>query len=452
MKEKQFDHIENKIREAAENSEPNFDESAWTKMEVLLDKENTRKRPIVWIILPLLFALLISGYFLWNKYNVSNDVLPLMGASEKVNNSTVVGNKITNQKISDDVTLLNNVNPNNDTVHNVHSSVTYVNKIPQTPATTTTTSTASSTSQINSVAQGNSKYKKNKKAEKGTSLISITAPEASNDDNNLLLNSISNLPLKVVDKVANFDEHLTTSTLLIDTMEISDRDKKLMDTITDTKFENSTSTNKKESKQSKQSRFYYIAAVGMETTDVKFLSSKNGTVAPKFGFGIGYQLNNKFSIQTGFNASHKKYIATAQDYNVKPGTYLSTVDIIKVDANCLVYEIPISVRYNAFQNNSNSFYATVGLSSFIMKREDYKYDYIHNNIPNSSNWTYTGNENLFSIITLSAGYDKKLKNGFYIFGEPSISIPIAGVGDGKVKLYSMGIQLGVKYQPFKKRK
>ena len=39
MSKKQFDHIENKIREAAENSEPAFEEQAWDKMEAKLNKE-----------------------------------------------------------------------------------------------------------------------------------------------------------------------------------------------------------------------------------------------------------------------------------------------------------------------------------------------------------------------------------------------------------------------------
>ena len=43
MGKKQFDYIEDRIREAAENSEPAFDEYAWTRMEARLDKENNKK-------------------------------------------------------------------------------------------------------------------------------------------------------------------------------------------------------------------------------------------------------------------------------------------------------------------------------------------------------------------------------------------------------------------------
>ena len=71
MDKKQFDHIENRIREAAENSEPAFDEYAWTKMEVRLNKEDNRRRRFLlwWFLLPLVFITAGTGYyFLSNKF------------------------------------------------------------------------------------------------------------------------------------------------------------------------------------------------------------------------------------------------------------------------------------------------------------------------------------------------------------------------------------------------
>jgi hypothetical protein len=172
----------------------------------------------------------------------------------------------------------------------------------------------------------------------------------------------------------------------------------------------------------------------------------------KYDIGIGYQLNKKISVQTGFNISRKKYIAGAGDYNPKAGSYWSTVEIKKVDANCLVFEIPLAVRYNIAKTASAVFYATTGLSSFIMKSEDYDYYYIRNNTWYESSHTYTGNKNLFSVWSLSIGLEKKITSAFSLLAEPSVSIPVSGVGDGRVKLFSAGIQLGAKYQPFKKQK
>jgi len=69
MGKKQFEYIENRIKEAAENSEPSFDESAWAKMETRLDEENNKKQRFLlwWFLLPLLFIGAGTYYFLNNK-------------------------------------------------------------------------------------------------------------------------------------------------------------------------------------------------------------------------------------------------------------------------------------------------------------------------------------------------------------------------------------------------
>jgi hypothetical protein len=79
------------------------------------------------------------------------------------------------------------------------------------------------------------------------------------------------------------------------------------------------------------------------------------------------------------------------------------VQLTKVDASCLVYDIPLTLRYTISQKPTTGFYATAGISSYIMKQEDYKYYYIRYNMPHEASKTYTGNKDLFSVLNLSAG-------------------------------------------------
>jgi len=185
---------------------------------------------------------------------------------------------------------------------------------------------------------------------------------------------------------------------------------------------------------------------------VKLLSFKNNEITPKYGIGIGYQLNKRWSIQTGIYASWKKYIAGPGDYNYKAGSYWTTVKMIKVDASCLVYDIPLTLRYDFIQKPSTIYFATAGLSSFIMKKEDYNYHYIRNNIYYQSKRSFTGNKAFLSEFNVSAGVEKKITSAVSLLAEPSVAIPLAGVGDGGVKLYSTALQLGLKYKPAKRRK
>jgi hypothetical protein len=75
MREEQFDHIENRIREAAENSHPGFEEAAWEKMEALLDADKKR-RPFgwLWALAPLLLLLVTGAGYLIATYKSSKDV------------------------------------------------------------------------------------------------------------------------------------------------------------------------------------------------------------------------------------------------------------------------------------------------------------------------------------------------------------------------------------------
>jgi hypothetical protein len=238
-----------------------------------------------------------------------------------------------------------------------------------------------------------------------------------------------------------------------DAVAVENNTDKKSDTAKKDLAEKVPSTNKlKVESNKKNGRFYLLASIGADAGSVHFLSLKDSKIVPKYGVGIGYQINKKLSVQTGFYASWKKYIAGPEDYNTKHGTYWDTVKILKVAASCLVYDIPIILRYNFIQRPTTTFYTTAGISSFIMKQEDYIYHYNDYSNYHVKSKTYTGNKNLFAVFDLSAGIEKKINSQFSILAEPSIGIPLGGVGEGSVKLYSTALQLGLKYNPLKKKK
>ncbi len=55
------------------------------------------------------------------------------------------------------------------------------------------------------------------------------------------------------------------------------------------------------------------------------------------------------------------------------------------------------------------------------------------------------------MVTLSAGYQRKINNTFSLMAEPYMKLPLSGVGFGKVKLNSMGIMFTVGIAPFGKK-
>ena len=61
---KPFEYIEDKIKLAAENNQPAFDEKAWEGMELLMGKDKKKKRTAYWwwLAVPLLLAGSLGAY------------------------------------------------------------------------------------------------------------------------------------------------------------------------------------------------------------------------------------------------------------------------------------------------------------------------------------------------------------------------------------------------------
>ncbi len=53
------------------------------------------------------------------------------------------------------------------------------------------------------------------------------------------------------------------------------------------------------------------------------------------------------------------------------------------------------------------------------------------------------------MLTLSGGYERHINNIFSVLAEPYVKIPFEGIGFGKVQLYSAGVLLTLKVNPFK---
>lgn len=475
MGKKQFDHIENRIKEAAENSVPPFDENAWAIMEARLNKEDNKRRRYLlwWIILPFIFIAAGGVYFFFNNKSSQKIAAP-------VNHQQITDSKPSLQKIIPVDTKSESSSPQKIIPAVAEIKLLQLKNIPsvtQNKSLSPQTGVSVSPSLITNSSAGNNGIEFNKKRMSAVYKPSLKISDSNNVVTNGLVYNVSksikgskkaSLLVKSnpgeiaaagetelgVDK-AGSNPDVTQSNIISDQtvpdiLKDSLTKKDTVKIIIANNLPDKKSTDK--IKKLMPSRFYFLASFGPDAGSVKLLSFENNKITAKYGVGIGYQLTKKISIQTGFYASTKKYIAGPGDYNPKAGSYWNMVQIVKVNAVCLIYDIPLTVRYDLIQKPSTVFYTTSGISSFIMKKENYNYHYFRNAVYNQSSWKYTGNKNIFAILNFSAGIEKKISPKFFILAEPSVSIPITGVGDGRVKLYSAALQLSVKYQPHKKHK
>jgi hypothetical protein len=174
-----------------------------------------------------------------------------------------------------------------------------------------------------------------------------------------------------------------------------------------------------------------ISMVGMD---------KTGKLQPVFGAGISYSFGKRFTLRTGFYTASKIY--TADRYDYKPDVRSPNFNYLeKIDADCRVYEIPLTFAWQFGQKKQSNWFAAAGLSSYLMKKETYDYLYKY---PSGQTYTFTRNlegenNHFFSVLALSAGYTRKLNPVFSLTAEPYLRLPLGGVGYGNMKLYSGGV-------------
>ena len=431
MSEKQFDHIENRIREAAENSVPDYDEHAWELMEDRLNKEDNKKPLfLLWVIALLLVSITAGGIYFW----IGNGNEKFAAEKEQQGTAQSLTNQdnIKNVSIAPDSNLIapGSSKSRQDQLNNLGTII--AGRPPSFSKHTNTTS-----SQINN-------RKKILGVVRNGKLSSETIVPEIDTDKELVIDT-------QFETLIPFEKEERTEKVKI-TNDIKNDSLQTVDSKVLNANKDSASSKPVKKNIRKSSRFYLLAALGADAGSVKLMSFKNNEITPKYGIGIGYQISKRFSVQTGFYASWKKYIAGPGDYNYKAGSYWSTVKMIKVDASCLVYDIPLTIRYDLIQRPSTTYFATAGLSSFIMKKEEYNYHYTRNNMYYQSQKSYTGNKAFVSVFNLSAGIEKSITPALSLLAEPSVSIPLAGIGEGYVKLYSTALQFAIKYKPAKRKK
>ena len=402
MSEGQFKHIEDKIKEAAGHMQPGFDEHAWEKMAAILDNEKDNKRRFPWWA--FLFVL-IAGLVILLKYlpvQTGQQPKPVIGSSTAEMNP-------------------NTIAPANEAPAIVNDNI-LAKQLTIEPADQHKLFSAPNRSNQNVTPIYDHK-------ENGLIDEAVTTTD---EKNSAKLEPTENTS---VDLVKEESSRVTQDGQQKEEKEINQLNKK---------------TGAKPKKNNSFSRLYLTATGGPDASGSRLFSYQGNQVSAKFGLGIGYQFRNNLSLETGFYFGAKKYIAGPKEYKYSANSYWNTVDLLRVDADCFVYEIPLLLRYDFAQKPTTLYYASGGFVSYIMKKEDYVYDYLKNGEAYTSARSYKGNSHFLSALQLSVGIEKKLSDKFALLAAPSVTVPINGIGNGKVKLHSISLQAGIKYRPFRK--
>jgi len=437
-----FEETDKKITEAAENHHPSYDEKAWEKMNMLLDKhmpvQEKKKRRVAF----LLFLFLITGggaaYLLLNG-----------DTSKKIVSAT------TEQSSSQPTTTDNATHNQTENIESIKPTGTELSENEK------TSNAVKATPVISFPVVKKPNENKNKRN------LSTTPVKKSKDQdltNGLPANQNPGLPVNQ-NSTLNPDPSINKSGNVSNpnpdpvTQNKSDisstKKEEPADVLNPAKNQPvnaetpQASTKSSKKKQGKGNGLFISASVG---PDVGAVGGNVGKIMPVYGLGLGYAFNDRVSIQTGFYSARKIYTADADDYNAPGWWWQFYPTLEKVDADCKVYEIPLLVNYNFSTNKKRNWFGTFGLSSYIMKEEKYTYHYkTGTGQPAARNWEYYNeNKHYFSVITLAGGYERKISNKFSVSLSSYLKLPWQGVGFGKVKLNSAGALLSANFKPFAK--
>jgi hypothetical protein len=428
------DEINKKIKDAADQYHPAYDENAWDKMKLLLDQhlpvENKRKRK--YFLIPLI-ALLLGGSFFIIYYMQTNSAPKNSQKTETKNN--VSATKLPQQKSPATVVLSSSTTAKPKTTLNSVSPLTTKNF-------------------NNQLKNSNNKISVNKQGKTNTIVTQGAVEKVTDVQNNTAENSKTNQQ----QDIAKENTVSETATTIVNNPnpdikeEIAKAKKDSANTkeVAKTKDAKESDAKKKSTKTGKSFRNNFAIDFSAGP-DVSIVGLNNtGRIAINYGAGFSYALSGRFTLRTGFYISDKIYSANKDEYHV-PSAGSANIDYLyNIDANCKVYELPVTVSYNFGKSKNHQWFASAGLSSYLMKKEsyDYYYKYPTGNIDKKS-WAISNkNQNYFSVLGLSAGYEYSLNKRTSLLAEPYLKIPLSGIGAGKVKLNSGGILFTFILKPF----
>ncbi|MEZ4949732.1 MAG: hypothetical protein R2784_10145 [Saprospiraceae bacterium] len=165
----------------------------------------------------------------------------------------------------------------------------------------------------------------------------------------------------------------------------------------------------------------------------------------KFGLELQYRFGKHFSASIGANYIKKNYNAAYIDYDVPEGFWVRGISPSYTKGHCSILEIPVQLGYYVKGNDASGFQIQAGLSSYLMLKERYYYYYVEAD-PDLLFYWHSSNvaKHWMGILQVAPGYQVKTEDGFFRIA-PYAQIPLQGVGIGKIKLYSFGLQFNYNF-------
>lgn len=167
----------------------------------------------------------------------------------------------------------------------------------------------------------------------------------------------------------------------------------------------------------------------------------------KIGAAVEYRLSENLSISGGVIQSDVRYTARGGAYNPNGSYWNNGILPDETYARCLILDIPLTLKYDVWNFNRSRIFASAGVASYVMLSEEYEFSYEQYRDDLAQSWdARTGKGYWLSNAGFSVGFEYDLHTNWSVRAEPFLRVPLKGVGEGNVKLYSAGSLISLSYR------
>lgn len=162
------------------------------------------------------------------------------------------------------------------------------------------------------------------------------------------------------------------------------------------------------------------------------------------GLMVSVGLFKKLTLSTGVSYARKPYLTDFDDYHTG---YRFPVTPESVMADCRVLDIPLNLNYELYHQKRNKISVSSGLSSYLMLRENYHFNYRDPDNSGPADYNISNkNKHILGILNMGIMYQRQLNSKFDIGVQPYLKMPLTNIGYGEIKLRSAGIAVNLSWQ------
>ena len=186
---------------------------------------------------------------------------------------------------------------------------------------------------------------------------------------------------------------------------------------------------------------------------------KNGEIGSDLGVLFSVDISKKLTISTGAIYA-KKFYETDFNRNVYSnigneygkGGYNAanensefSVFPESVYADCRVLDIPLNINYSIIDKGKNKVSIGTGMSSYMMLKETYQFEYDQDYINSEKVELVNENKHIMSVLNFQANYARQLNSKIGVSLQPYLKIPLRDIGFAKTKLQSAGMAVNINF-------